>query len=90
MLGLMLVSVFSEKVHIGFFGNIALLVGGTLFTTIGVVIGDAFRRFVMPDSFFSSGALDAFKKKLFWLYGPQAVGWFIGYMITGNLIAKIQ
>lgn len=85
-----LVSIFSSKVHIGFWGNIIFLIAGTILTTIGVAIGDAFRRFVMPDSFFASGAVDAFKKKLFWLYGPQAIGWFVGYMITNNLITKIQ
>lgn len=35
----MLLSVFSSRFHLGFFGNVALLVVGTLFTTIGVFLG---------------------------------------------------
>lgn len=50
-------------------------------------IGDAFRGFVAPSAYFSHGAKDAFKKKVFWLVGPQAtasfwtifVAWAIGY-----------
>jgi hypothetical protein len=46
--------VFSSKAHFGFFGNLAFLLSGTVFTTIGVVIGDTFRRFVIPDTYFTT------------------------------------
>jgi uncharacterized protein YecT (DUF1311 family) len=50
-------------------------------------IGDAFRGFVAPSTYFTRGAKDAFKKKVFWLVGPQAtasfwttlIAWVIGY-----------
>lgn len=58
MLLLTLVVVFSPKSHLGFFGYIALFIVGSVFTTIGVIVGDEFRRFVHPDAIMSSGALD--------------------------------
>lgn len=71
---------FSSRSHLGFFGNIATLVFGTAFTTIGVVVGDAIRRFVKPDVLFASSAIDIFRAKVFWLIGPQVIGWIIGFM----------
>ena len=67
-------------------GNIAFLISGTIFTTIGVFIGDTFRRFVIPDAYFVADAVDAFKKKIFWLYGPQCIGWFIGVIATNGFM----
>lgn len=87
-LALTLVAVFSSKVHLGFFGNIALLLSGTFFTTIGVVIGDAFRHFAMPDAFLSSGAMETFKTKIFWMIGPQVIGWIIGIIATKSFMAN--
>lgn len=80
------VAIFSSKVQWGFFGYVALLISGSLFTTIGVALGDAFRRFVMPDIYFTSGAIDSFKKKIFWRVGPQAIGWFLGIMATNGFM----
>lgn len=34
-------------------------------------IGNWFRKFVMPDSYLTFGTADSFKKKIFWLVGPQ-------------------
>lgn len=72
--------IFSSRIHIGFMGDLSALIFGTLFTSCGVVIGDMFRRFVMPDLVFASGSFDMLCKKVFWLIGPQAIGWLIGYM----------
>lgn len=72
--------IFSSRIHIGFMGYLSALIFGTLFTSCGVVIGDVFRRFVMPDLVFVSGSFDMLCKKVFWLIGPQAIGWLIGYM----------
>ena len=80
---------FSSKSHLGFFGNLAFLLSGTVFTTIGVVIGDTFRRFVIPDAYFTTGAVDSFKKKIFWMVGPQCIGGFIGFMATKGFMTNI-
>ena len=59
-----------------------------LLSKIAWNIGDAFRGFVAPNTYFTRGAKDAFKKKVFWLIGPQStasfwtimVAWSIGYI----------
>lgn len=79
-------AVFSSKVQWGPLGYVALLISGTVFTTIGVMAGDVIRRFVMPDVYFTSGAVDSFKKKVFWSIGPQAIGWFIGIVATNGFM----
>lgn len=86
---LTLLLVFSSKAHLGFFGNLALLISGTLFTTIGVFLGDTLRRFVLPDAYFTSGAVDSFKKKIFWMVGPQCIGGFIGFMATKGFMTNV-
>ena len=75
-----LTMVFSSKPGLGFCGDLAALVFGTLFTGIGVVIGDAVCRFVRPDVLMASDGTEMFKKKVFWMIGPQVIGWLIGYM----------
>jgi hypothetical protein len=84
-----LVAVFSPKIHIGFFGCLALLVSGTFFTTIGVVIGDAVRRFVRPDIMLTSNAVETFQKKVFWMIGPQFIGWFIGLIACNGFMGNV-
>lgn len=83
------IAVFSPKIHIGFFGCVALLVAGSIFTTIGVFVGDAVRRFVMPDAYFVSDAVDSFKKRIFWMVGPQTIGWFIGFIATKGFMTNV-
>lgn len=83
------VAIFSSRVHIGFFGYLAMPIVGTFCTTVGVAIGDAFRRFVKPDVLLASGAYDMFRKKLFWLVGPQAIGWLIGYLTYESVMRKM-
>lgn len=84
-----LLLVFSSKAHFGFFGNLAFLLSGTVFSTIGVAIGDTFRRFVIPDAYFTTGAVDSFKKKIFWMVGPQCIGGFIGFMATKGFMTNV-
>lgn len=84
-----LLVVFSSKVHLGFFGNIALFLSGAIFTTIGVVIGDAIRHFVAPDAFLSSSATETFKTKIFWMIGPQVIGWIIGYIAANGFMKNV-
>jgi hypothetical protein len=68
---------------------LAFLLSATFFTTIGVHLGDAFRRFVKPDMIFTSGAVETFKTKIFWLIGPQFIGWIIGYMATSGFMKNV-
>lgn len=87
--GLTALVVFSPSVRLGFFGFAAFLLVGTVFTTIGVSVGDVFRRFVMPDAYITSGAVDSFKKKVFWSIGPQTIGWFIGFVATNGFMTNV-
>jgi magnesium-transporting ATPase (P-type) len=84
-----LVSAFSSKSHLGFFGYIALLLSGTFFTSLCVVIADVFRHFTKPDMFLSSGAMETFKTKIFWMIGPQVIGWIIGIICTNGFMGKV-
>lgn len=84
-----LIALFSSKVQWGFLGYPALLIGGTFFTTLGVVIGDALRRFTKPDLVFASDGIGLFKAKVFWLIGPQVIGWIIGWIATQGFLAHV-
>ena len=81
-----IVAAFSSGVHLGFFGFIALFIAGSIFTTIGVVIGDVLRNMAMPDAYLTTGFADSIKKKIFWSVGPQAIGWIIGIMATNGFM----
>jgi|GEM_PF-3062805 len=57
---------------------------------IGWLVGDAIRKFVMPDFILTSGGFSGLlKAKLFWALGPQAIGagagLLIGYVIAFTL-----
>ena len=80
---------FFSTARIGFWGHIATWVFGTFFTVIGVSLGDMFRRFVIPDVYFTTGAVDSFMKKIFWMVGPQCIGWIIGYMAFQGFMRNI-
>lgn len=81
--------IFSSKFHFGFFGSIVFFLVSSLFTTIGVVGGDIFCRFAKPDMFLSSGVSDTVNKKIFWMVGPQFIGWIIGYRAGFNLLKNV-
>ena len=81
-----IVALFTPKVHLGFFGFIALFIAGSIFTTIGVVVGDVLRRIAMPDAYLTTGFADSIKKRIFWSVGPQAIGWFIGTIATNGFM----
>jgi hypothetical protein len=88
-LGLTLVAICSAHIHAGFLDYMALLMTGTICTTVCVFVGDEFRRFVRPDAYFATGAVDTFTKKIFWKIGPQCIGWFIGVMVTSGFMTNI-
>lgn len=79
-------AVFSSKVHLGFFGYIAMFLSGSIFTTIGVVVGDFLRNMAMPDFYTTRGFMDSIKKRIFWAIGPQAIGWLIGMMAMNGFM----
>ncbi|MGQ3003537.1 MAG: hypothetical protein ACT6UH_09065 [Hydrogenophaga sp.] len=79
---LSIAAAFSSTVHLGFLGYIALFLSGSVLTAIGVIVGDALRRMAMPDLYFTKGFADSIKKRIFWAIGPQAIGWFIGFVAT--------
>jgi hypothetical protein len=48
----------------------------SLFTSVVIahfawIIADIIRKWIMPNVLVTSGAMDALKQKIFWLYGPQ-------------------
>ena len=55
----------------------------------GSILRPTFRRFVIPDAYFTSGAVDSFKKKIFWMIGPQCIGGFIGFMATKGFMTNV-
>ena len=60
---------------------------GALLGFIGVMIGDAIRRFAQPDAFFTSGGMGSIlKTKIFWLVGPQFIGLIIGIAIGAAIV----
>lgn len=83
---LSIAAAFSSKIHFGFFGYVALFVSGSVLTTIGVVVGDLLRRMAMPDMYFTKGFGDSIKKRIFWAIGPQAIGWFLGFVATNGFM----
>lgn len=70
----------------GFFVKSFAVVVGTILGFIGACMGDAIRKFAMPDAFFSSGMIDTIKTKLFWFCGPQLIGLFIGVFLGMSLV----
>jgi|GEM_PF-867868 len=88
-LAISLLLLFSGKAHVGFLGHVAWLLSGTVFTTIGVSIGEAIRRFVQPDMILTTDAMDTFRKKVFWRVGPQVIGWIIGYIATMGFLRNV-
>ncbi len=66
---MVLITVFNSHVSVGFLGWLAFLVSGTLLTGTGAFIGRLFLDFVRPDIYLTTGAVDAFYKRLFWSIG---------------------
>jgi hypothetical protein len=83
---LAIAAAFSSKVQWGFFGYTALFISGSVFTTIGVAVGDVLRRMAMPDLYLTKNFADSIKKRIFWAVGPQAIGWFLGFVATNGFM----
>ena len=51
----------------------------------GMTIGAALRLWLMPDAVYTSeGMTGLLKARLFWLAGPQCIGWLAGLMAVGK------
>ena len=67
------------------------LVGGIEVFIVGPIgwkIGDAFRKFAHPDLVFAGGAIAMARQKLFWMVGPQILGYVLSIGISMYLICK--
>lgn len=78
-----------NKLHTGFWGWVVFMFVGTFFTTLGFFLGSIFLNFVRPDAYFTSGAMDSFKKRIFWSIGPQFIGWCIGLYVSMNFMGNV-
>lgn len=57
----------------------------TLGPGAGMTIGAALRQWLMPDAVYTSeGMTGLLKARLFWLAGPQCIGWLAGLMMVGK------
>ena len=73
--------------HAGFFGKLFGFIVAVPCGLIGALIGDAIRRFVIPDAVITTGGFfSLLKEKMFWMVGPQAIGLFIGVFLGFSII----
>ena len=57
----------------------------TLGPGAGMTIGAALRLWLMPDAVYTSeGMTGLLKARLFWLVGPQCIGWLAGLIIVSK------
>lgn len=71
----------------GFFAKFFALIVGTITGWIGALIGNAIRKFVHPDSVFTSGGFfHLLWIKIFWMLGPQTIGLVIGTALGVALV----
>jgi hypothetical protein len=75
-----------DAVDIGFWLGLGMLIVVPPFTALGSFLGRKFRDFTKPDFIMTSGAAETFKTKIFWMFGPQVIGWFIAVMIVSSIV----
>jgi hypothetical protein len=56
---------------------------------IGCVIGNKIRLAIHPDFVFESGFMGLLRERLFWRFGPQLIGAFIGLTLGLMLVCMI-
>ena len=88
VLGLIAAYAMDEK-QFGTVSKVFGFISGTIFSFIGVYIGDFVRKAVLPDVIYSSGMTDMIKQKLFWFIGPQLIGGAIGAFVGASIIGFI-
>jgi hypothetical protein len=88
-----LIGVVVAAIQFSMVGVVACLVFGATFwyaAYIGWAIGDAFRRWIRPDSIFVFGGVTQLvKTRLFWMVGPQTVGVLVAAAICGSVAVII-
>lgn len=88
-IAMLIINIFNDRrdaPDIGFWFGMATILFVPPFTALGSFIGQKFRDFTKPDFIMTSGATETFKAKIFWMFGPQVIGWFIALMIIGNIV----
>lgn len=81
-----LFNVFSATGEIRSFGQgMGYLFWMTLGPGAGMTIGALLRQWLMPDVVYTrDGMTGLLKARLFWLIGPQSIGWLAGLMMVGK------
>lgn len=81
-----LFNVFGNTGEIRSFGQgMGYLFWMTLGPGAGMTIGAFLRLWLMPDSIYTTGGMGGLlKARLFWLAGPQCIGWLAGLMTAGK------
>lgn len=81
-----LFNVFSATGEIRSFGQgMSYLFWMTLGPGGGMAIGAALRLWLMPDAIYTrEGMTGLLKARLFWLAGPQCIGWLVGLIAVGK------
>lgn len=81
---------FNAQPHVkyaGFFAKFFAVILGSALGLMGALIGDAIRKFALPDAFLTNGGIGSIVwTKMFWLIGPQSIGVVIGVLIGCSLI----
>ncbi|WP_407246768.1 hypothetical protein [Klebsiella pneumoniae] len=50
-----------------------------------MTVGAALRQWLMPDAVYTrEGMTGLLKARLFWLVGPQYIGWLAGLIVVGK------
>lgn len=81
-----LFNVFGNTGEIRSFGQgMGYLFRMTLGPGAGMTIGAFLRQWLMPDAVYTSeGMTGLLKARLFWLVGPQCIGWLAGLITVGK------
>ncbi|HGM5322999.1 TPA: hypothetical protein ACKP12_003162 [Serratia marcescens] len=85
-LAVVLFNVFSATGQIRSLGQgMGYLFWMTLGPGAGMTIGALLRQWLMPDVVYTrDGMTGLLKARLFWLIGPQSIGWLAGLMMVGK------
>lgn len=81
-----LFNVFGSTGEIRSFGQgMEYLFWMTLGSGAGMTVGAALRQWLMPDAVYTrKGMTGLLKARLFWLVGPQCIGWLAGLIVVGK------
>lgn len=81
-----LFNVFGNTGEIRSFGQgMGYLFWITLGPGAGMTLGAVLRQWLMPDRIYTiDGMGGLLKARLFWLVGPQSIGWLVGLMMVGK------